>query len=134
VLRPGGRLVFCEPAITPLSGIFYRLFHAEPLDMTADPLTVGTISANKDPWDSNQAIPTLLIGRFHKRLTELLPGLRLMKLERFSFLAYPLSGGFQGWSLLPAVAAKPLLACEWRLRRLLGPLAGFRLLAVYQRL
>ena len=26
VLRPGGRLIFCEPAITPLSGLFYRSF------------------------------------------------------------------------------------------------------------
>jgi SAM-dependent methyltransferase len=134
VLRPGGRLVFCEPAITPLSGLFYRLFHAELVDTTVDPLRVGTISADKDPWASNQAIPTLLVGRFRNRLAELLPGLQLMKVERFSFLAYPLSGGFQQWSLLPAAAAKPFLACEWRLRRLLGPLAGFRLLAVYRRL
>jgi SAM-dependent methyltransferase len=134
VLRPGGRLVFCEPAITPMSGMFYRLFHAEPVDMTVDPLTAGTISANRDPWDSNQAIPTLLVGRFRNRMAELLPGLQLVKVEHFSFLAYPLSGGFQQWSLLPAAAAKPLLACEWGLRRLLGRLAGFRLLAVYRRL
>jgi SAM-dependent methyltransferase len=133
VLRPGGRLIFCEPAITPLSGIFYRLFHQEPVDMAADPLKAGAASTNKDPWDSNQAIPTLLVGRYRKRLESLLPGLELVKLERFSFLAYPLSGGFQRWSLLPDAAAKPLLACEWRLRRMLGPLAGFRLLAVYRR-
>lgn len=133
VLRPGGRLIFCEPAITPLSGIFYRLFHDEPVDMTADPLTTGAVSANKDPWDSNQAIPTLLVGRYRERLGALLPGLALVKAERFAFMAYPLSGGFQEWSLLPGAAAKPLLACEWRLRRLFGPLAGFRLLAVYRR-
>lgn len=134
VLRSGGRLIFCEPAITPLSSIFYRLFHEEPVDMTADPLATGTISTTKDPWHSNQAIPTLLVGRFRQRLAALLPGLELSKVERISFLAYPLSGGFLEWSLLPGAAAKPLLACEWRLRHLLGPLAGFRLLAVYRRL
>jgi SAM-dependent methyltransferase len=133
ILRLDGRLIFCEPAITPLSSIFYRLFHEEPVDMTADPLATGPVSTTKDPWDSNQAIPTLLVGRYRKALAVLLPGLELTKLERFSFVAYPLSGGFQEWSLLPGAVAEPLLACEWRLRRLLGPLAGFRLLAVYRR-
>jgi SAM-dependent methyltransferase len=131
VLRPGGRLVLCEPAITPVSGIFYRLFHDEPVDMSADPLTGGSISADKDPYVSNQAIPTLLVGTFRRALEEAAPGLRLLGVDRFSFLAYPLSGGFRPWSLLPQSAARPLLALEWRCRRLFGRLAAFRLLAVY---
>jgi SAM-dependent methyltransferase len=133
VLRPGGRLVFCEPAITPLSGIFYRLFHDEPVDMSPDPLASEEISAGRDPWLSNQAIPTLLTGRFRNALSRTLPELRPMKLEHFSFLAYPLSGGFQEWSLLPTVIVHPLLTLEWRCRRLVGRLAAFRLLAVYER-
>src|SRR5512139_410032 len=56
VLKPDGRLIFCDPAITPLSGIFYRFFHEEPVDMSVDPLAAATVSADKDPWDSNQAI------------------------------------------------------------------------------
>ncbi len=32
VFKQDGRLIYCEPAITPLSGIFYRLFHDEPVD------------------------------------------------------------------------------------------------------
>ena len=44
VLRVGGRVIMCEPAITPLSGIFYRLFHEEPVDMSSDPLRDGSIS------------------------------------------------------------------------------------------
>jgi SAM-dependent methyltransferase len=134
VLRPGGRLIFCEPAITPLGGLFYRLFHEEPVDMSADPLAEGTISAGRDPWLSNQAIPTLLTGKYRDRLADLLPGLQLAEMERFSFLAYPLSGGFKEWSLLPEAIAKPLLAAEWRMRKLLGPFAAFRLLAVYRHL
>ena len=63
----GGRLVFCEPAITPLSGVFYRLFHDEPVDMSADPLAPPA-TLDKDPYDSNQAIPTLLVGRFRAAL------------------------------------------------------------------
>lgn len=133
VLRPGGRLIFCEPAITPLSWGFYRLFHPEPVDMSANPLKSRGVSADKDPWDSNQAIPTLLVGRYCATLARELPELQLIRLDWFSFLAYPLSGGFRPWSVLPAAVVRPLLAAEWKLRRLLGRRAGFRLLAVYTR-
>jgi SAM-dependent methyltransferase len=133
VLAGGGRLIFCEPAITPLSGVFYRALHREPVDMVVDPLAAGTITEQKDPYESNQAIPTLLVGRYRDALARAVPGLVLRRVDRFSFWAYPLSGGFQSWSALPAFAAKPLLRLEWRLRRLLGPLAGFRLLAVYEK-
>jgi SAM-dependent methyltransferase len=132
VLRPGGRLIFCEPAITPLSGLFYRAFHREPVDMSAEPLAAGAISADKDPYDSNQAIPTLLVGRYRDALAKLVPQLRLVELQRFSFLAYPLSGGFQSWSLLPQGIAEPLLAAEWSVRKLIGRVAAFRLLAAYE--
>lgn len=132
VLRPGGRLIFCEPAITPLSRGFYRLFHPEPVDMSVDPLEVGAVSADKNPWDSNQAIPTLLVDRYRDALASALPELKLVQLDWFSFLAYPLSGGFRPWSALPAFAVRPLLAGEWAMRKLLGRLAAFRLLAVYE--
>jgi SAM-dependent methyltransferase len=130
VLRPRGRLIFCEPAITPLSGLFYRAFHEEPVDMTADPLAVGDVSVGKDPYESNQAVPTLLLGRFRGALTRAVPRLAVERVERFSFLAYPMSGGFQPWCLLPAGLARPLLNLEWMSRGLFGRLAGFRLLAV----
>jgi SAM-dependent methyltransferase len=133
VLRPGGRLIFCEPAITPLSSVFYRLFHEEPFDMTVNPLLTDTISADKSPWDSNQAIPTLLVGRFRTALAAQIHQLEFANVDFFSFLAYPLSGGFKSWSLLPGPVARPLLAIEWSLRKLLGKIAGFRLLAVYRK-
>jgi len=133
VLKPGGRLVMCEPAITPVSWVFYKLLHPEPVDMSADPLQDGTISPDKDPFDSNQAIPTLLTGRDRLRLAQAVPGLALARLERFSFAAYPLSGGFRPWSLIPAFAVEPVLAAEWAMRRLFGPIAAFRLLAEYRK-
>jgi SAM-dependent methyltransferase len=133
VLRPGGRLIACEPAITPISGIFYRLMHPEPVDMSANPLTDGPITAGRDPFESNQAIPTLLVGRYRDALQQAVPELDLASVDRMSFLAYPLCGGFQRWSLLPAAMANPLLALEWKLRRLLGSLAAFRLLVVYEK-
>lgn len=133
VLRVGGRVIMCEPAITPLSGIFYRLFHEEPVDMSIDPLRDGSISTDHNPYDSNQAIPTLLVSRYQTALAAALPELALIQVDWFSFLAYPLSGGFQPWSLLPASLADPLLALEWRLRHIVGRLMAFRLLAVYER-
>lgn len=133
VLKPGGRLILCEPAITPLSGIFYRHFHPEPVDMAADPLGEGAITPGRDPFESNQAIPTLLAGRDRERLAAALPAFRLTDLERFSFLAYPLSGGFRPWSLVPAALTKPLLDLEWAMRGAFGRLAAFRMLAVYER-
>jgi SAM-dependent methyltransferase len=133
VLQPGGRLIFCEPAITPLSGIFYRLFHEEPVDMAVDPLGVETISADKDPWDSNQAIPTLLVGKYRDVVAHAIPGLKFESLDWFSFAAYALSGGFQPWCALPNAMARPLLRLEWLSRHLFGRLAAFRLLAVYSK-
>jgi SAM-dependent methyltransferase len=133
VLRPGGRLIMCEPAITPISGLFYRHFHPEPVDMTADPLVDGAISPDKDPFDSNQAIPTLLTGPYRERLAAAVPELMLESADRFSFFAYPLSGGFRPWSAIPASLVPPVLKVEWAVRHVLGPLAAFRLLAVYRR-
>lgn len=133
VLRPEGRLVFCEPAITPLSVLFYRMFHDEPVDMSVDPLAADDISADKDPWDSNQAIPTLLTGRFRDACGRAVPGLELERVERFSFVAYPLSGGFRPWSMVPIPLARPLLSAEWALRNVFGGMAAFRLLASYRR-
>ncbi len=133
VLRPGGRLIFCEPAITPLSTIFYRLFHEEPVDMSADPLIDGAISPDRDPYDSNQAIPTLLVGRYRDALARAVPQLELTRVDRFAFMAYPLSGGFQPWQLLPTPVVRPLLSAEWAMRGWFGRLAAFRLLAVLKR-
>jgi SAM-dependent methyltransferase len=133
VLRPGGRMVMCEPAITPLSSVFYRLFHEEPVDMSADPLKETGISADRSPWDSNQAIPTLLVTKYRPTLSQLVPNLRLARIELFSFFAYPLSGGFKPWSMLPSALAPALLQFEWSIRKWLGPLAAFRLIASYSR-
>lgn len=133
VLKPGGRLVMCEPAITPVSWFFYKLLHPEPVDMSADPLQDGTISPDKDPFDSNQAIPTLLSGCYKDKLAKTMPDLELVTLERFSFVAYPLSGGFRPWSLIPGAVARPLLSAEWVMRRIFGRLAAFRLLMTYRK-
>ena len=133
VLLRGGRLVVCEPAITPLSYLFYRFLHPEPVRLGDDPLTERAFSGERDPYAANQAIPTRLFGRDRARLESLVPSLAVVSYERFSFFAYPLSGGFGPWSALPASLAGPLLRLEHRLESLLGPVMAFRLLAALER-
>ena len=55
VLGPGGRVVMIEPAITPLSGLFYRNFHPEPVIMSAGPLLDGPLDPMPDAFETNQA-------------------------------------------------------------------------------
>jgi len=78
-------------------------------------------------------LPTLLTGRYRDQTKRAVPALALRSLDQFSFLGYPLSGGFKEWSLLPAGIAPSLLRAEWSVRKLFGPLAAFRLLAVYEK-
>ncbi|MEQ9349301.1 MAG: class I SAM-dependent methyltransferase, partial [Alphaproteobacteria bacterium] len=133
VLWPGGRLIMVEPAITPLSYPFYAWLHPEPVVMADDPLADGDLSPGRDPWHANQAYPTLLAGRHRRRLAEAVPDLRLDEVRRFALLAYPLSGGFQAWSLLPAGLTRPLLRLERALEGALGRLMAFRMLMVMER-
>ena len=133
VLRRGGRLIVLDPAITPLSWPFYRFLHHEPVDLNVDPLDETMTASGDDPFDSNQAIATLMFGRHRRRLEKTVSEFEIVTLRRFSFFAYPLSGGFKAWSLLPVSAVRPLLKIEDVLEPLLGPLMAFRLLAVLER-
>jgi SAM-dependent methyltransferase len=133
VLQGGGRIILVEPAITPISWIFYRLFHPEPVVLRADPLADGPLDPGRQPFDANQAIPTLLFGRYRQRLKQVAPNLELITLERFSLLAYPLSGGFRPWCLIPAACIGRLLDIERILAPVLGPVMAFRLFAVLEK-
>ncbi len=135
LLRPGGRVVMLEPGITPVSRVFYGLFHHEPVDMTEDVMADGALDPSRDPYDSNQAIPTLLFGNRKRRLLfeARFPVLKVMTAEKFALAVYPLSGGFRSWSLVTASMVKPLTAVEDFFAPLLGPILGFRLLVVLEK-
>jgi SAM-dependent methyltransferase len=76
VLRPGGVLAMIEPGMSPIAYPFYRYLHQEPADMRVDPLLLGPTKLSRDPYDANQAIPTLLFsGANRSRLNELVPEL-----------------------------------------------------------
>ena len=133
VLEPGGRMILVEPAITPISRVLYSLFHPEPVEMRFDPLADGPVDPKHDPWDSNQAIATLLCQRDRERLAQSFPGLRLLRADWLSLFAYPLSGGFRPWCLLPRASVKTLLRIERRLAPVLGRFTAFRLFIVIEK-
>lgn len=133
VLREGGRIVMVEPMITPGSWPVYRFLHPEPVVMDADPLEPGEPATDKDPFDANQAIPALLFRAGGRALTRAFPSLRVLECRYRSLWAYPLSGGFRKWSLIPSSLVRPTLWLEDRLAPILGPLMAFRVLVVVEK-
>jgi SAM-dependent methyltransferase len=136
VLKPGGRLAMIEPAMTPLARRFYDYFHAEPVDMDADPFADVAINPDRDPFDANQAIPTLLFATSAacRRVEEVIPSLRVRSVDWLSLFAYPMSGGFQSWSLMPAALVGPLLAFEEKVPEAVRRQIAFRMMVVLERL
>jgi SAM-dependent methyltransferase len=135
ILRPGGRLAMIEPGITPLSWLFYNFLHHEPVDMQVDPLADPRRPAHRNPFESNQAIPTLLFTRQENRLAlrARIPELRVVSDGWLSLIAYPLTGGFKSWALISARLARWLLRIEERLLPVLGAWAAFRLFVVLEK-
>ncbi len=100
--------------------------------MNVDPFAEGAPDRQRDPYDSNQAIPTLLATRDRERFHAKFADLRMLRTEWFSFLAYPLSGGFKSW-LISEGMARGLLRAERKLEPCSGRLFGFRLLLVIEK-
>ena len=135
VLKPGGRLAMIEPAMTVLARRFYDRFHEEPVDMNADPFAPVAINPDRDPFDANQAIPSLLFATApaRKLVEQTIPSLRVRSVEWQSLFAYPMSGGFQSWSLIPGALVGPMLAFERRMPQLVRKHLAFRMMVVLER-
>jgi SAM-dependent methyltransferase len=135
VLRAGGRLALIEPGISRLSLPLYSFLHHEPVDLTADPLAEATLQSSNDPWDSNQAIPTLMFASAsaRERLERAVPALKVVSVQWLSLWAYPLSGGFKRWCLLPTFMVAPMLRAEDLVLPFLGAWLGFRLFVILER-
>ena len=110
--------------------LLYRDFHRRLLENCPEGrvLDIG--------GDANQAIPTLLFATPAARLrTEArIPSLRVVSVRWLSLFAYPMSGGFQSWSLLPAALVGPLLALEEKVPEALRKQFAFRMMVVIERL
>jgi SAM-dependent methyltransferase len=133
VLRPGGRLVMCEPYIGPLSYPIYKLLHVEPLALRVDPLADQGGRDTRDPFDSNQAIPTLLFGDRRARFEATFGALEIRRVEHLAGLSYSASGGFSRPPILPMRFWSVLHQVEARFPVRLQRWTAFRMLVVLQR-
>jgi len=101
VLEKNGRVVMLEPFPSFFSSIIYRIFHPEPFLKNVEYFEKKE-EKNKDPWDSNQAIPWILffknIEKWEKKFEN---EFKVMRREKLSFILYPLSGGFENKSMIP---------------------------------
>lgn len=136
VLKPGGRLTMIEPGMSTVAYPFYRFLHEEPADMGADPFYEPPADVERDPFDSNQAIPTLLFedGRNAAEVKRRVPDFELKRADWLSLFAYPLSGGFKRWCLIPEGAVERVVGLEDSLPHFVRRFFGFRLFVTLEKL
>ena len=133
VLQNNGRIIMLEPYMSPCSYIIYNYFHQEDVDFEIDVWNKRIASNNKKPaFDGNSAIPTLMfskeIERFHKEF----PGLKVIKKDLLTFILYPLSGGFDRKSIVPAGMVKHIGFIE-KIIRPFGLFFAFRIFIVIEK-
>jgi hypothetical protein len=94
------------------------------------------MNPDRDPFDANQAIPTLLFATTQaQRLVEqTIPTFRVRNVDWQSLLAYPLSGGFQKWSLIPGALVESMLGLERRAPLFVRKHLAFRMIVVLERI
>jgi SAM-dependent methyltransferase len=130
-LTSGGRAVIVDPYCSPVSYAAYRLLHDERTDLGAPGLAIDELIAS-NPRESNQARATLVFFRQQADYRARWPDLPIVERRRFSFVAYPLSGGFTGRRLAPNFLRRPLDVLEQVLSPA-APLLAFRCLVVLER-
>jgi SAM-dependent methyltransferase len=133
VLVPGGRLVFVEPWVTPLSYPIYRWLHQEGCRLDLDPWNPFGLSgdAGKDAFQGDAAVVWRLVRTTLPSLWRDL-GFEPPRVTVLNGLAYLLSLGFKRGSLLPPRMTSAML----RLDAMLVPWAaglGLRVLVVWDR-
>lgn len=134
VLKKNGRLIMIEPYPSLFSLIVYRLFHPEPFIFNQDYFKRNSKNSSaKDPWDSNQAIPFQVFFKdrlkFQKRFKQ---DFKIIHQQKFSFLLYPLSGGFENKPLIP-VALFPFFSFLEKIISPLSNLLAFRCFIVLEK-
>lgn len=131
-LAPGGRIVVCDPYISPVSYPVFGWLHEEGFDFLVDPFS-PTWPPGKDPFAGNQAVATQLFFRQWHTFKKNYPDLHLITRERFAGVTYPLAGGFGRKPFVPEFAWRLLKQAEGLLPPLAFAWAGFRTLVVLQR-
>jgi SAM-dependent methyltransferase len=131
LLRPGGQIIMVESAITWGSTLFYRLVHHEPVRTSADPLVEGTPNPSRDPYDFNQAIPTLIATRDQERFLHLFPNFRIGRVVFIPSL--PAEWRIQALDLDSCSIGMPGVGVEHVLERVFGRWLAFRMMLVVKK-
>jgi SAM-dependent methyltransferase len=131
-LKAGGRVIIMDPYISWVSWPIYRFLHSEPVDFAQNPLILRTPRPGRQPFDSNQAISTILFEKELTRFQSRYPQFAVRSVRRIAFFAYPLSGGFEHPSLMPTWLVASMLNLEQKLEGL-GWLFAFRMFVVLER-
>ncbi|MBN1546221.1 MAG: class I SAM-dependent methyltransferase, partial [Syntrophaceae bacterium] len=132
VLKPGGRIFMVEPYVSWVSFFVYRFIHAEGMNVHVNLFEGDGSRRGKDPFEGNQAIPTLIFEKYRHKFEESFPCLKIIRNERMDPLVYPLSGGFHNPSLCPPFLWNLLEYVE-RLLRPLSEYVSFRLFVVAEK-
>jgi SAM-dependent methyltransferase len=135
-IKPGGRLVLCEPALSPWSRFVYGVFHHEPVDKHWDLFDLDGKPPQADPLHefANAAIPELLFWKNSAKTVQLLEPCRLVHAQKFGFLLYPLTGGFGYRSYVPATGFATLQRIEDQVMRPFASwLTGMRMIVVLEK-
>ena len=129
VLRPGGRGIFIEPYVSPLSYPVYRLMHDESLCFGR----YQEHATHDDFQQGNSAMANILFERERADWPTRHPHLKLIQSRPFGLFQI-LAGGFRKHSLLPWPGLLTALnRSEWFVPQLLMSLLAFRMLVVLQR-
>ncbi|MBI3357807.1 MAG: methyltransferase domain-containing protein [Nitrospirae bacterium] len=131
-LKVGGRIIIMDPYVSWVSWPVYQWLHSEQVDCKEDPLTLKTPQPGRQPFDSNQAVPTILFEQNQTGFQARYPRLVVQHIRRMAFWVYPLSGGFDHPSLLPMSLVTPMLRLEQKMEWF-GRLFAFRMLVVVER-
>ena len=131
VLRPKGRALLMEPYVSWLSYPVYRFLHAEGMKWNMDPF-LDQSAEGKEPFEGNQAVPTLIFQKQKRKFLETFSRLRIAHEETMDVLLYPLSGGFHQRSFCPLILWRFLEGME-KLLRPLNRYLAFRLFLVLEK-
>lgn len=131
VLRPNGRAIMMEPYVSWVSFPVYRWMHQEGMKWNTDPFMARS-SGKKEPFEGNQALPTLIFKKQRRKFLRSFPKLRILQEETMDLFLYPLSGGFHHRSLCPNTLWKRLESAE-NLFTPLRSLMAFRMFTVIEK-
>ena len=134
VLKNNGRLIMLEPYVSPFSYIIYNYFHQEDVDFQTDVFNQKRSASGyqKEPFEGNSAIPTIMFSKQSERFKKQFSCFKILNKSFLSFIVYPLSGGFEHKSLIPAFSL-PFFNFIEKIMRPLGQILAFRIFIVIEK-